>query len=214
MKLKYALLAVFGLTATSQAATVVTTANQLTPYTVSATDLINGLAPTMHSGNFTSEGGTLGVSALTNGTFVDTNAGSFATGDGPAGSGDFVTYFFITTDISSVIVYGGWRDNGRDAQNFSLEFTSDGGISFGRPILSGLFNPAIGGGITSATRMSVSDNAGNLANGVNGMRVKFLTIENGFSGYSEIDVNAVPEPSSSFLLGLGSLAPMGIRRRK
>ena len=213
MKLKYALLAVFGLAATSQAATVVTTANQSTPYTVSATDLINGLTPTSQAGIFTNEGA-LGVPALTNGTYVDTTVGSFATGEGGFGNGEFVTYQFATTDISSVVVYGGWADLGRDALNFSLQFSTDNGATFGSAILSGLFNPTIPAATPSATRITVSDNAGNLANGVNAMRVNFLTTENGFSGYSEIDVNAVPEPSSLFLLGLGSLAAMGIRRRK
>ena len=154
--------------------------------------MINGLTPTTQAGIFTNEGAP-GVSALTNGTYSDFNAASYATGDGAFTIGKFVTYQFTTTDISSVVVYGGWANNGRDALNFSLEFSTDNGATYGSAILSGLFNPTVPNNTPSATRMSISDDAGNLANGVNAMRVNFLASENGYSGYAEIDVNAVPE---------------------
>ena len=216
MKLKYTFLAVCGLTVSAQAAIVVTTANQLSsPYAVSSTDLLNGLTPVAQSGNFNEEG-CLGTPALTNGTYSDFTVASFASGDGSGNNGKFVTYLFSTTvNVSSVNVYGGWGNNGRDAISYSLEFSTNGGATFGSAIPSGLFNPVTTDNIPSATKVSLSDDAGNLATGVNAIRINFLASENGFSGYSEIDViGAIPEPSSLFLMGLGGLAAMGIRRRK
>ncbi len=212
MKLKYTLLAVLGLAATSHAATVVTTANQVTPYTVSSTDLINGMTPSVIGGGpFTNERAA-GESALTNGTYLTSTVDSFATGGQFAGT--FLTYVFTTTNISSVDVYGGWANNGRDELNFTLEFSSDGGTSFGSPIASGSFNPIVANNITSATKVSISDSVGDLATGVNAMRINFLPAENFWTGYAEVDVLAIPEPSSLFLLGLGGVAAMGFRRRK
>lgn len=214
MKLQYTLLAFLGLAASSQATLVLAYANQASLYTPSSTDLINGTAPTAQAGTSWVNENAGGIPVLTDGLYPTFFAPGYATGGQFAGT--FLTYGFAITNISSVDVYGGWANNGRDELSFTLEFSSDGGTSFGSPIASGSWNPVIPANTTSATKISMSDNAGDLATGVNAMRISFLTVENSWTGYSEIDVNgsAVPEPSGLLLLGLGSIAAMGIRRRK
>lgn len=216
--------AVLALASTLQAAVVVTTSNQIgdgvspfTPsFTPSTTDLIAGLSPSVSAGNFGLEASD-GTPALTNGIFPALSTGvegshvGLATGGN--GGGTSVTYLFGINTISRVDVYGGWNDNGRDEQNFTVEFSTDGGATFGTAIPSGSFNPTVGASLQSATLVSISDNAGPLATGVNAIRVNFLGVENGYTGYAEIDVIAVPEPGAWTLLGLASMGMVMHRRR-
>ncbi len=219
-------LAFMALAAAAQAAVVVTTSNQIgdgvslfTPtFAPLSNDLINGLSPSSASGNFTLEVSD-GTPALTNGVYPPLSTGvvgshvGLATAGNGGGSGTQVTYLFSASNIDRVDIYGGWNDNGRDEQQFTLEFSSNGGVSFGSPILSGSFNPTVGAGLQSATLVRISDNAGPLATGVNAIRVNFLGVENGYTGYAEIDVVAVPEPGSSVLLGLLTVGLAARRRR-
>lgn len=211
----------------AQAAVVVTTSNQVgdgvnpfTPtYTPLTNDLINGLSPISSAGTFTLEASD-GTPALTNGAYPPLATGvvgshiGLATGGNGGGAGTQVTYVFTMSNIARVDVYGGWNDNGRDEQEFSLEFSSNGGATFGSPILSGEFNPTVGASLQSATLVRISDNAGPLATAVNALRVSFnFPVENGYVGYAEIDVVAVPEPGALGLLGLAAAGLAAWRRR-
>lgn len=221
-------LAFVTLAAAAQAAVVVTTNNEVGPgtgvftptYAPSTNDLINGLSPSSFSGDFTLEVSS-GTPALTDGVFpgistgtVGSHVGLATAGDGN-GSGTQVTYLFGTANIGRVNIYGGWNDNGRDEQNYSIQFSTDSGATFGTAIASGSFNPAgVPAGAQTATRVSLSDSAGPLAVGVNGIRINFLAVENGHVGYAEIDVlAAVPEPGSFALLGL-TIVGLAARRRR
>jgi PEP-CTERM motif len=217
MKSHYAILAFLGLAVPSQAGLFLAYSNQASLYTPSSTDLINGAAPTAQVGTFWTNESAGGIPVLTDGLYAGFSVGSFATGGaGGGGGGLSLTYGFATSNISSVDVYGGWANNGRDELNFTLQFSSNGGTSFGSALASGSWNPSVAANTTSATKITLSDTTGTLATGVNAMRISFLAVENGYTGYSEIDVNgsAVPEPSGLLLLGLGTIAAMGIRRRK
>lgn len=223
-------LASMALAAASQAAVVVTSSNQTGPgtglftptFTPSSTDLINGLSPSTSSGDFMLEASD-GTPALTNGVYpplstgtVGSHAGLATAGNGN-GSGTQVTYLFSSSNIDRVNIYGGWNDAGRDEQNFSIQFSSDGGTTFGAAILSGSFNPIftdVAPRPQTATLVSISDNAGPLATGVNAIRVNFLAVENGHTGYAEIDVIAVPEPGSFAMLGLATVGLAARRRRR
>jgi hypothetical protein len=211
----------------SPAAVVVTTSNQIgngttpfTPtYTPSSTDIINGMAPTSvvpTVAAFSLEASD-GPPALTNGVFPPLATGvvgshiGLATGGNTGGTQ--LVYVFPVSTIARLDMYGGWNDNGRDQQSFTVEFSANGGATWGTVISSGSFNPTVGAGLQSATLVSISDNAGALATGVNAMRVNFLAVENGYTGYAEMDLIAVPEPGTATLLGLLSLGALTRRRR-
>ncbi|MHA3770470.1 PEP-CTERM sorting domain-containing protein [Verrucomicrobiota bacterium sgz303538] len=185
-----------------------------TPAGVSNTDLLQThLGSASVNGTVDAEG-TGGVAALYDGTFT-AGAGNGAYFTPEAGAS--VTFNLdVTTntsgyDISSVRGYGGWNDNGRDRQNYSIYYSLVGDSNF---LFLGTvdFDTGIAGGLTS-TVTSIFDTA---LTGVDAIRVDFLAPqENGHAGYGEFDVigvASVPEPSS-FLLLL-SAAPFFLRRRR
>lgn len=225
-----------------QAAVVVSTNSEVgaggvgstfTPtYLVSNSDLINGRAPSASSGEF----GTLelsgGLPVLTNGTYgtitepggaADRSHASFALAGGGAGTGISVTWSLDTAaaplgyNLSSIAVYGGWNDNGRDQQLYTAAYRILGTSEFvDLPVVN--FNPVVGANLQSANRTILSNDSGPfIASGVDAVRFTFNNPapENGYTGYSEIDVlgsAVVPEPTSALLLGLAGLM-MRHRRR-
>lgn len=185
-----------------------------TPAGVSGTDLLQTqLAGVSVSGPIADEG-TGGVAALYDGTFT-AGAGKDAYFTPEAGAS--VTFDLDVTintlgyDISSIRGYGGWNDNGRDRQNYSLYYSLVGDSEF---IFLGTVDFDIDlAGDTTSTITSIFDTA---LTGVDAIRVDFHSPqENGHSGYGEFDVigmATVPEPSS-FLLLLGAIPLLQRRRR-
>lgn len=160
----------------------------------SISDLLNGKLPTANTGNFGQEAST-GVPALTNGT-VQTAYGNGAS-DSPhaayatAGAGSSVTYALGGVyNLSSIVIYGGWNDGGRDAQHYNILTSTDAGQNF--TLLTTYNNDP---GQSTPTPVPVSqrtafteDALPNLAQNVTNIRVDFLAVENGYTGYTEIDV--------------------------
>lgn len=161
----------------------------------SSTDLLEGLLPSSSTGTLTHEN-SLGAPALTNGT-VETAYGSgnassahaaYATG-GPAES---VTYALGGIyDIDSIVVYGGWNDGGRDAQGYDLYVSTDGAQNFS---LLTSYDNGLGeeqGVVTTPVSHRVEfieDTLPSLASGVTHLRLDFADVENGYTGYTELDV--------------------------
>lgn len=109
---------------------------------------------------------------------------------------------------------GGWNDNGRDQQKYSVDYSTNG--STYTPLGSVDFNPTITGGRQSAIQVTFTDDAGPLAGGalITNLRFNLNTSpENGYAGLAEIAAIAVPEPSGAALLGFGAGILMLIRRR-
>jgi hypothetical protein len=160
----------------------------------SVTDILNGKLPSNSVGNFQQEAST-GVAALTNGS-VQTAYGTggaesphaaYAT----AGAGQSVTYALGGVyNLSSIVVYGGWNDGGRDAQHYNILTSTDAGMNF--TLLTTFDNSP---GQTTPTPVPVSQRTGftedalpNLALNVTNIKIEFLGVENGYTGYTEIDV--------------------------
>jgi hypothetical protein len=192
------------------------------PHTLvpSATDLLQGLSPTAQAGNFSLEG-TGGIPVLTNGLFASPISrdaggafqfGSFATGGN--GGGTSLTYSLTAaSDIASISVFGGWQDGGRDQQSYSIFYSVAAAPGTFLPLTTVNFNPADPAGNPQVTRVTISDTTGTLASNVAALRFDFNATENGYSGYSEIDVIAVPEAGAVSLLGLTALGLAARRRR-
>jgi hypothetical protein len=218
----------------ANAAVVVATDSQLAPastplftptYVISPVgNVLAGLSVSASSGNFAVENsGGLGI--LTDGLYgVLNNDGgpsathpALATFGGGGGTGTTLTYTLTTaTVISSIVIYGGWNDAGRDQAKYTVQGSTDGGLNYFN-IGNVDFNPAIPTGRQSATRITFTDNAGNLAAGValTNIRVNAdSSVENGYAGLAEISAYAaVPEASTSALLGAcGALALLRRRR--
>ena len=184
-------------------------------YVVSSTAIINGLSSSAFSGDFTRESSG-GIAGLTNGIFAPItrdgggafDRGGFATGGNDGGTS--VTYTFALTSIASIDVFTGWQDNGRDQQSFTVLGSPDG-VTF-TPITTVNFNPRVVGSSPIAIHTYISDSTGTLASKVVALRFNFNFTESGYSGYSEIDVFAVPEPSAALLGGLGLFCLLRHRR--
>ena len=185
----------------------------------SGSDLLAGLTASSSSGNFTVELSG-GVTVLNDGLYQDITTGgapgtlhpAFAVAGGGAGTGTQVTYnlnlsgAILGYDISRTFVYGGWNDGGRDQQSYTLAFAPVGDLTNFTDILSVDFNPTVGD--QSVVLTGVEDDGGaNIGTGVGAVRFTFNGVENGYTGYAELDVigvaTTVPEPSSFALLGLG-----------
>jgi len=113
--------------------------------------------------------------------------------------------------------WNGTYYNNRGVKDFQLEFSTDGGLTFGNN--TGILTAAMAdesgassGQVTYAGEtFDITDQAGVT-------HVKFIALNNhggNYHGFSEINFTGevVPEPSSAALLGLGGLALI-LRRRK
>lgn len=199
---------------------IVATSSSSGAFPVSAVDLLNGNVGVVTG---TALGGQEGTSAnpavLTNGLF--------GTGGGPLdlaqtvsiGNNTTITYSLNTVafsqgfSITGINVYSGWRDAGRDNQNYSVLYSTVAAPAVFIPITSVAFAPAP----ANSGASMITDTTGTLATGVAALRFTFGNQENGYVGYREIDVAGfgivtIPEPATLATLCLGGLALLRRRR--
>jgi hypothetical protein len=160
----------------------------------SATDVLNGKLPSASVGNFTQESST-GVAALTDASvqtaYGDGTSASPHAAYATAGPGQSVSYSLGGVfNLSQIVIYGGWNDGGRDAQHYDILTSTNGGLNY--TLLTTFTNDP---GQTTAVptpvsqRVAFTENAlPNLATNVTHVKVDFLSVENGYTGYTEIDV--------------------------
>jgi hypothetical protein len=208
-------------------------ANSWSPsYVVSATDLVNGAAPSASAGNFALESGG-GTPVLTDGAYGTITRvpvtgtpephPAFATAGNLNASGSSVTYALNTAasplgyNIRQIDVYGGWNDAGRDQQRYNVLYSTVANPTAFLPLTSVDYQPPNTANVQAATRVRITEDAlANLATGVAAIQFDFTpAVENGHTGYAEIDIigTPVPEPTSAAVLGLGALGLLARRRR-
>lgn len=216
----YSAITVGGAAAASVVAPVVsiTASNQsnasaFTPsWTPETPDLIAGLAPSTATGNFTAEGSG-GTPILTDGTIGQSgNLAGFATCGASGGTTLIYTLTNVVngTDVTNIVVYSGWGNANRDAQYYTLSYSTIAAPSTFIPITTVYYNPqgVVG---ASANRVSLAMNNGTpLASGVANLKFDFASppsanqVDNAYSGISEIIVQgtdtATPPPPPSPVL--------------
>jgi hypothetical protein len=190
--------------------------NPFTPtWTMELPNLISNMAPTTASGNFTLEG-SAGTPILTDGlTGASGDLTGFATCGGGGGSGNTLIYTLTNSvngsDVTNVVVYSGWGDNGRHGQYYNLSYSTVAAPTTYIPITTVYYLPTVAGGTRSANRVAIAMNNGTpLASSVANIKFDFSgppsagSFNNGYQGYSEIivqgnDTAAPPPPPSPFL---------------
>lgn len=199
-------------------------------YVVSNSDLINGMTPSASIGNFAAVEISGGLPVMNDGVYgtitepggaADRTHLAFGLGGGGSATGTSVTYNLGANpqgyNISSVVVYGGWNDNGRDQQLYTFSYSLIGDPSF-VTLTTVNFNPAVGANLQTANRSTLTESAlPFLVTGVDAVQFDFPAgAENGYTGYAELDVlgvAAVPEPGALILTACGALAFIARRRR-
>jgi hypothetical protein len=112
-------------------------------------------------------------------------------------------------NLTNITVYGGWADRGRDQQAYTVYYATVAAPTNFIPLGSVNCNPAIGGGIQSATRLAMTSSDGVLATNVAAVKFDFSSpaSENGYCGYAAINVFGIasvpPPPTLSATLVSG-----------
>ena len=193
---------------------VVSTANQtgsgtglFSPtWTLATGSLIAGSSPSSTgTGTFNMEGSG-GLPILTDGIYgsisnsLAGNHPSFAT-CGP-NAGTSVTYTLPASatngyDLTNIVVYGGWNDNGRDQQGYTVYYSTRQNPANFIALTTVNFSPVISNSVQSATRVTIAPAAtAPIAKNVGMIEFNFSTISvaNGYSGYAELQVFGQPSP--------------------
>lgn len=177
-----------------------------TTWTPAPGNLIAGMAPSsVGSGDFSEpvfdQCGTVAV-------MTDGNIGFFrklpGNGDSPtevacgSGAGQSVTYTLTATtngyNLTNITVYGGWGDAGRDQQAFTIYYSKATAPTTFIQMSQVNYQPSDPLGVQSAIRSTLTAASGYLATNVAALKFDFTTPapENGYTGYSEIQVFGVP----------------------
>lgn len=203
--------AILAVASTASAALVVSTDNQTgpTPFTPTwppaSNSLIAGISPSSSAGDFNkeSQAGTRNVDSLTAGgtltieSLNGTCSANYVTG-GDGGGTELVYTLPASTygyDITNITVQGGWQDNGRDQQAYTVYYSTTASPTIFTVLTAINHNQPTPGGIASATRVVLSDSeAGTIAMNVAAVRFDFSwpASENGYTGYGAITIGGFP----------------------
>ncbi len=120
-------------------------------------------------------------------------------------------------DIGAINFYFGHWGTGRDTiTDFDIEYQTVGSSTWTTIVNGGSVDVEDTSGSTTVNWgvVNVVDNSGAaLATGVASIRITINSAENNWVTANEVDIIAIPEPSSLLLLGLGGLCMLGHRRR-
>ena len=169
--------------------------------------LISGMAPSSSAGNFSLNTGGRTVNSLTAGDslVISPTAGAdtginYITCGNSGGAGTLVTYtltgFAAGYTLTNIIVYGGWKDAGRDQQAYTVSYSKVTAPATFISLGTVNYNPANPAAVQSATRAMLTPANGVLASNVAAVKFDFTTpiSENGYVGYTEIRLSGMPSP--------------------
>ena len=198
--------------------------------------LIAGEPPGTALGNFSEElpgrnvnsltaGGSLGLTKIA-GTAGYTTSTNYVTCGNLYGAGSWLIYPLTNSatgyDLTNITVYGGWADNGRDQQAYTVYYSTVAAPTNFISLAVVNFNPSIASSIQSATRVTLTHSTGVLATNVAAVKFDFTSpgSENGYCGYAGITVfgraSVIPPASlratrlgglNGFVIQVGSLSP-------
>ena len=192
--------------------------------------LIAGQLPATALGNFSEEAPGRNVDSLTasnslgitliNGTYGTTCSTNYVTcgnGTGPDGSSAGSTIIYTLTgstngyNLTNITVYGGWANNGRDQQAYTVDYSTESAPTNFNALAVVNYTPSISNNIQSATIVTLTDSAGVLAGNVGAVKFDFTTpaSENGYCGYAAITIfgTATIAPPPPAVLNATLLAP-------
>lgn len=174
-----------------------------TPTWVPASDsLIAGLAPSTSAGNFSKDVSGRSVNSLTSGGSLtikqlpgnNTDTNYVTCGNGYS-AGSLITYTLPASangyNLTNITVYGGWKDSGRDAQAYTVSYSTAANPSVFTVLTSVDYNPSVPDNTASATQVIIADTAGGvIASNVAAVKFDFTTpsSENGYTGYGAITI--------------------------
>jgi len=180
-------------------------------WSIAPGSLIYGQSPSTTNGDFDLEPywGDRNANSLTAGDGLTiASGGSTATtstnyvtcgnGGSPA-AGSLVIYTLTNSsaggyNLTNITVYGGWRDSGRDQQAYTVYYSVVTAPTTFILLGSVNYNPANAASVPSVTRATLTPVNGALATNVAAVKFDFTTptSENGYCGYSEIDLYGMP----------------------
>ena len=178
-------------------------------WTLAPASIIQGQFPSGTNGNFSEEvpgrnvnsltAGSLGAISLIAGTAGNTASTNLVTCGNGGGAGSLVIYSLTNTsaagyNLTSLTVYGGWADAGRDQQAYTVYYSKVSAPATFIFLGSVNYNPANAANTPSATRAALAAAAGWLATNVAAVKFDFTSpaSENGYCGYSQIALYGIP----------------------
>jgi hypothetical protein len=221
-KIKASLLSAawLALAGTASAALVVTATNEngalpFTPtWTPASGSLIAGLAPTFVNGRFNLEDTNREISSLTGGGSLtinvdignaddsvghNTTTTNYLTFGNGGGACSMLVYTLPAAangyNVTNISVYNGWADNGRDAQAYTVSYSTVANPGNFIYLTNVSYNPTVPAVTPSANLVSLFDSAGGaVASNVAAIQFDFTCppTENGFTGYGAITVQGTP----------------------
>jgi hypothetical protein len=141
-----------------------------------------------------------GLPVLTDGLIGPIGGGSFSAlvAAGSASGGATATYTLGSGNgfnLSSIVIYGGWQDDGRDEQSYTISCSTPAAPNTFAVLRALSHTAALSGGDPNGTRLTFTPSAGGyLATNVAKVLFNFTTPsgqENSWQGYSEIDIYGV-----------------------
>jgi hypothetical protein len=170
-----------------------------------AGSLLDGLSPSTTAGNFGQFTGgaasnlTQAGNSLTIYPYSSPQANKLQVAGNNGTAGSLLVYTLPASshgyDLSKINVYGGWQDSGRDAQAFTVSYSTVANPSTFVLLAQVDYSPAnVPGGVASASRTTIADaSGGKVARNVAALRFDFTApaSENGAVGYTAITVEGV-----------------------